>query len=169
MQRFLKEGKVQDEHFESLSWSEAWLPLTPTATLTLTLTLKAGFPLPSWSGAAAGWPVPPLQPLMADLPCLDGPARFCLLSGSVPPSQTSLLATTVRIPTEQALEKKHTETQTAKYTHVHFSHLAHFVRRTQSLCLPLSLSHIRPFQNSPTHRGSVWFHKKTHRTQYTEQ
>lgn len=38
----------------------------------------------SQSGAAAGWPVPSLQPLMADLPRLVGPACFCLLSGSVP-------------------------------------------------------------------------------------
>lgn len=49
---------------------------------------------------------------MADLPRLDGPARFCLLSGSVPPSQTSLLATAVRIPTEQALEKNDTQAHT---------------------------------------------------------
>lgn len=127
-----------------------WSMVNPNPNCNPNPNAKAGCPLPSWSGAAAGWPVPPLQPLMADLPCLDGPARFCLLSGSVPPSQTWLLATAVCIPTEQAFEKKDTHTQT------HFSHLAHFVRHTQSLCLPLL--HIHPFQNSPTHRASVWFH-----------
>lgn len=159
MQRFLKEGEVQGEHFERLSWSEAWSPLTPTATLTLTLTLKAGFPLPSWSGAAAGWPVPPLQPLIADLPCLDGSARFCLLSGSVPPSQTSLLATAVHIPTEQALEKKkHTHTETDTQVHTYTLFTLGTLSGAHNLFVSLSLPHVCPFQNSPTHWGSVWFH-----------
>lgn len=126
-----------------------WSMVNPNPNCNPNPNAKAGCPLPSWSGAAAGWPVPPLQPLMADLPCLDGPARFCLLSGSVPPSQTWLLATAVCIPTEQAFEKKDTHTHTntlftlgtfcpahtislsPSLAHTSFSKLSH----TQSLCL----------------------------------
>lgn len=55
---------------------------------TLALMLKVGVPLPPTSPCGVGQQLadlsPPLQPLMADLPRLVGPACFCLLSGSVP-------------------------------------------------------------------------------------
>lgn len=93
---------------------------------------------------------------MADLPCLDGPARFCLLSGSVPPSQTLLLAAAVSIPTEQALDSLTLTLTHTKHTHTLLALGTFCLAHTISLSTSLML--VYPFQNSPTHRAPFWFH-----------
>ncbi len=117
------------------------------------------------AAASNGWPA------LSGRPC-------SLLSTVWLSSSQSNIATGYRSPhSHRASFRKKTHTHTDRHisarthththTHTHFSHLAHFVRRTQSLCLPLSCTYIL-FKTLPhTEPLSGFTHTVTHTHTYT--
>lgn len=112
------------------------------------------------AAASNGWPA------LSGRPC-------SLLSTVWLSSSQSNIATGYRSPHSHraSFRKKdthartpiHRQTHKFTHTHTHFSHLAHFVQRTQSLCLPLPLAHTSFSKLSHTQSLCLVSHIHTHK------
>lgn len=109
------------------------------------------------AAASNGWPA------LSGRPC-------SLLSTVWLSSSQSNIATGYRSPHSHraSFRRKDTHTETQTVTQVQSHKFTHTLFTLGTLCpahtisLSPSFSHIHPFQNSPTHGVSVWFHTYTH-------